>query len=66
MLSFDLLTHKEEEYDRRTAELRFDTSLFAARLTGAQGCSGADSIHKLEIVPALPISSRKQAPSGGR
>jgi putative phosphoribosyl transferase len=34
-LLFDLLTEKEEEYDRRTASLRFDISFLAARLMGA-------------------------------
>jgi dienelactone hydrolase len=34
-LLFDLLTRKEEEYDDRTGELRFDISLLAMRLGGA-------------------------------
>lgn len=34
-LLFDLLTRKEEEYDDRTGELRFDISLLTMRLAGA-------------------------------
>ncbi len=34
-LLFDLLTKKEEEYDRRSAELRFDINLLTMRLAGA-------------------------------
>jgi putative phosphoribosyl transferase len=33
-LLFDLLTRKEEEYDERTGELRFDISLLTMRLAG--------------------------------
>jgi putative phosphoribosyl transferase len=34
-LLFDLLTKKEEEYDSKTGELRFDISLLTMRLAGA-------------------------------
>jgi putative phosphoribosyl transferase len=34
-LLFDLLTRKEEEYDSRSGELRFDISLLTMRLAGA-------------------------------
>jgi putative phosphoribosyl transferase len=34
-LLFDLLTRKEEEYDDRSGELRFDISLLTMRLAGA-------------------------------
>ena len=34
-LLFDLLTRKEEEYDDKTGELRFDISLLTMRLAGA-------------------------------
>ena len=34
-LLFDLLTRKEEEYDRKAGDLRFDISLLTMRLAGA-------------------------------
>ena len=46
----DLLTATEDEYDRRTAELRFDIELLARRLDGiTDWCEGAAELRSLPL-----------------
>ena len=49
-LLMDLLTEDEDEIDRRSAQLRFDIDLLAARLTGV-----VDWLHEQPRTAALPI-----------